>query len=294
MISLSALLPLALLFPNLAQASILEDHDYQVMRSGTTDYVLFRDEYGQNQLLDMFTIYPLMGVSIIHYADNGKEPEHSEKLGLAEIYNALAEERSINLDEIDWVVCEADKDPEAAQLIRQIRQGRGLVLTEDVSIFPADEEWNKILDTKYFKQAAMVNYKMLSKIIIKSHPHEYLRMNFPMDAFYFYFPKWDAFSEPESTNNEEAIDEESELELGDESGNESENEWADEWAHRLQEEWKQERAGDQEIEGREGAAKRAVLAGNDRELASLAAVYAEVDNLISPNRRNDVASSSNS
>ncbi|KAL2884946.1 hypothetical protein HOO65_090241 [Ceratocystis lukuohia] len=289
MISLSALLPLALIFPSFAQANILEDHGYQVITSGSMDYVLFRDQYGQNQLLDMVTFQPLMGVSIIHYADNDKEPEKSDKLGLTEIYNALADERSIDLDEIDWVICEVDKDPEATQFIRQIREGRGLGYTEEVSVLPGDEEWNKIMDTKYFVHAAWVNRKMLSKVIIKSHPREYLRMRFNMDVYYFYFSKWVTPTEPESASNEEAIGEESELELGDESGNESESEWADEWSHRIQEEWKQEQVGERENEGIVEPEKRAVFAKNGQPPA----IYAEIDDLISPNRRNDGASSSN-
>ncbi|PHH50189.1 hypothetical protein CFIMG_007510RA00001 [Ceratocystis fimbriata CBS 114723] len=106
-----------------------------------------------------------------------------------------------------------------------------------------------------------------------------------MDVYYFYFSKWVTPTEPESASNEEAIDEESELE----SGNESESEWADEWSHRIEEEWKQERVGEQENGGIAQAEKRAVFAKNDQPPV----IYAEIDDLISPNRRNDGASSSN-
>ncbi|KAL2884934.1 hypothetical protein HOO65_090229 [Ceratocystis lukuohia] len=184
----SVTLPLALSLVSLGQATTLEDNGYLKVSAGSVDGVLFRDPHGRYQLADTISFHPWMKMATIYVADNEMEPEHQNKLGLTEIYTALAEEHKRKPEDVDWIVTEVMGDPEMEDFILGIRKGRGVGPKDEVIITPGQDEWRKIQDTKHYMYAALVNRKAIDKIIITTHQRMVSGVTFDINSFHFYFP----------------------------------------------------------------------------------------------------------
>ncbi|KAL1901237.1 hypothetical protein Cpir12675_000603 [Ceratocystis pirilliformis] len=183
-------LPLALSLVSLSQATILENKGYRKVSAGGVDGVLFRDPYGSYQLADAISFHPWMKMATIYIANNDMEPEHQNKLSLTEIYTALAEEHKRKPEDVDWIVTEVVGDPEMEDFILGIRKGRNVGPKDEVIITPSQHEWKKILDTKHYMYAALVNRKAIDKIIITTHQRTQPGVTFDVSSFHFYFPSW--------------------------------------------------------------------------------------------------------
>ncbi|KAL2884928.1 hypothetical protein HOO65_090223 [Ceratocystis lukuohia] len=181
-------LPFVLSFLSLAQATILEDHGYRKVSAGDIDGVLFLNPNGDYELIDVISFHPFMKMAKIFIAYNGKEPGHQNKLGLGDIYTALAEERKRKPEDIDWIVSEVEDDSEMEDFILDIRNGRNVGPTDEVMIIPGEKEWDSILKTKHYKYASLVNRKELEKIIVRTHYRTIYKTTYEVNSFHFYFP----------------------------------------------------------------------------------------------------------
>ncbi|KKF92706.1 hypothetical protein CFO_g4940 [Ceratocystis platani] len=127
-----------------------------------------------------------MGAATIYLANNDMEPESESKLGLKDIYNALAEKRHCQPDDVKWLAFNVMNDEETDKLIRLIRRGRNLG-SQQVRILPSDSEWDMIIKTKYYTQATLVNRRPLDRIVIKTHYRLYEDHIMPIDRIQFSF-----------------------------------------------------------------------------------------------------------
>ncbi|KAL2884944.1 hypothetical protein HOO65_090239 [Ceratocystis lukuohia] len=184
----SASLPMALSLLGLAQAGLLEDHGYRRMSSGDIEAVFFADGSGNSQLMDIISFHPWMKMATLYVADDEIEPEHPNKLSLSEIYNALAEEHNRLPSAIDWIVTEVAGDEKIGTMIAEIREGRKLGPNDEVVIIPGDMEWNAILDTDYYMNAALVNRKAIDKVIIRTTSRTMFDKTFDISSMHFHFP----------------------------------------------------------------------------------------------------------
>ncbi|KAL2884941.1 hypothetical protein HOO65_090236 [Ceratocystis lukuohia] len=182
-----ASLPLFLSLLHLAQAATLEDHGYHKISSGDIDAVLSRDKQGNHLVVDSIRFHPLMKMATIYIASNEMEFEHEKKLGLSEIYTALAKEHNREPEEIDWVVTEVTEDQEIEQALREIRKSRNVGPRDDVTIVPRDYEWDEIMDTKYYMHAELVNQRKIDKIILRKHRRIIYNLALDFDSFHFHF-----------------------------------------------------------------------------------------------------------
>ncbi|KAL1901239.1 hypothetical protein Cpir12675_000605 [Ceratocystis pirilliformis] len=193
-----ASLPLAISPLNLALPSHLEYHGYQVIRSGYIDAVLPRGVDSGYQYLDMFGFYPWMNSVVIYSAEDYKEPERDDKLSMADIYSALAEDRNIKLEGIEWVISEIGDDLSANMLIDSFRRDRDLGYLDEFTIYPGDKEWEAIRDNQHFQRATLIKGRAAAKVLVRNIEQKMLGELYQFVHLHFHFPMLE-FKEPEDT-----------------------------------------------------------------------------------------------
>ncbi|KAL1901242.1 hypothetical protein Cpir12675_000608 [Ceratocystis pirilliformis] len=151
--------------------------------------MLYKEGEGY-ELITIIGFHPWKKIATIHLANNDKEPQHDKKLSLGEIYSALADKHGYMRDDIEWVVFDINNNPKTDEIVARIRKDRGLGPKDEAVILPTDEEWDTILDTKYYAQAQQVNSRPLDRILLKHHFHTTIGESlFPTERIHFSFPK---------------------------------------------------------------------------------------------------------
>ncbi|KAL2884945.1 hypothetical protein HOO65_090240 [Ceratocystis lukuohia] len=164
---LSACLPLALSLLGLAQATEMPP-GYDRWSLGNIDGVTLLDEDKKYHLVEVIRFHPWMKAATIYFVDEDIQPTRGSRLGLAEIYNDLAKERERDPNDIDWIITEVTEDWETDDLIRDIRESRGVGPTDEVVVVPGDPDWDGIFSTKYHKYASLVNHKEIDRVLIRT------------------------------------------------------------------------------------------------------------------------------
>ncbi|KAL1901243.1 hypothetical protein Cpir12675_000609 [Ceratocystis pirilliformis] len=199
-------LPIALALISPALAGILEENGYEIESFEGVDSVAYIDKQGDYLLVGVIGFYPEMGAATIYYVNNDIQPESESKLGLEGIYNVLAEKHNCKPDDVKWLAFNVMDDEETDNLISSIRASRKPG-TKEFRILPNDHEWDMILKTKYYKQAALVNRRPLDRIVVKTHYRLHEGYIIPIDRIQFSF---------QNLEDAEANDEDSQPFNGDE------------------------------------------------------------------------------
>ncbi|KAL1901238.1 hypothetical protein Cpir12675_000604 [Ceratocystis pirilliformis] len=198
---LSASLCLVLPLLTFARATTLENNGYHKVSNRQIDSILYRDGDRDYQLINTIGFHPWMKMATIYVANNDIEPEHENKLSLPDIYADLAKRHKLKPEDVDWIVTEIAGDAEIEATILEIREGRNVGLHDEVTVAPNDKEWNTILGTKYYRNAASVNHKAVERVIIRMHTRTLLGDTFDVDSLMFHFPT------QENTNSQEEASE---------------------------------------------------------------------------------------
>ncbi|KKF92398.1 hypothetical protein CFO_g5249 [Ceratocystis platani] len=184
---LSACLPLALSLLGLAQATEMPP-GYDRWSLGNIDSVTLLDEDKKYHLVEVIRFHPWMKAATIYFVDEDIQPTRGSRLGLAESYNDLAKERERDPNDIDWIITEVTEDWETDDLIRDIRESRGVGPTDEVVVVPGDPDWDGIFSTKYHKYASLVNHKEIDRVLIRTVQRVTSGGYRNSECFYFYFP----------------------------------------------------------------------------------------------------------
>ncbi|KAL2884940.1 hypothetical protein HOO65_090235 [Ceratocystis lukuohia] len=273
----SASLPLALSLLNLAQGALLEDHGYKKISLEYMDAVLPTNVGAGYRFLDIFAFYPWMDSAVMYTINDHKEPERKGKLSTAEIYNALAKERNINPEKVEWVIFEIDDDKDMVSQIERIRIGRYVDDTDEVVIYPGDMEWDTMRNSQYFKHATQVNQRAVEKIIVRTIKRKVLGQDYQVDCFHFYFPT------PETKKLEGTAS----VSVNDRP-KDGGSEWENAWKKELKKMWKVDWESD---EAEEKALTDFLSQQEQQEMESFLALHHEV-RVLFPELAGDVDSSS--
>ncbi|KKF93995.1 hypothetical protein CFO_g3653 [Ceratocystis platani] len=188
---LSASLSLVLPLLTFARATIFEDNGYKKVSDRQMDSILFRDGDKDYQM-----------------------PERQNKLSFPDIYYALAKRHKRKPEDIDWIITEVAGDIETEGMILGIREGRKVGLHDEVTVAPNDKEWNDILGTKYYRNAASVSRKEVERVIIRTHKRTLFGDDFDVDSLIFHFPTQENTNSQEETTPESADDTENSNAMG--------------------------------------------------------------------------------
>ncbi|KKF93553.1 hypothetical protein CFO_g4097 [Ceratocystis platani] len=143
------------------------------------------------KLMNAIGFKPDRGVSTVYIARNDGEPESEHKLGLAEIYNVLAEEEKFKIDDMTWLIFDVDKDPETNRIIAEIRKERKLGPREEARLLPGDKEWDIILDTRYYKMMLQITSKPIKNILLRNTDRPDQEGLYSTDRIHFSFTSSD-------------------------------------------------------------------------------------------------------
>ncbi|KKF93992.1 hypothetical protein CFO_g3650 [Ceratocystis platani] len=252
---------------SLVQAGVLESNGYRRIVTGDVDSVIYNDDNGVYQLADAIAFHPWMKMATLYMVDNDFQSEGQNKLGLADIYTALAQKHNRKVEDIDWIVTEVVEDAEMDGLIRGLRKGRGVGPTDEISIVAGDEEWNTMLDTKYYMYAALVNPKAIDKIIITTVKRSLYGYTHDMQCIHFYFPSW-----------EYRLPEDKKPPLPDATEKDDKMKWEAIWKKAWKKKWEVEWEHEPRIEWNSETEESAVLkvlfgVEKNQEFTSLAEMY---------------------
>ncbi|KAL1901240.1 hypothetical protein Cpir12675_000606 [Ceratocystis pirilliformis] len=272
---LSAYLPLALSLLGLAQASMTPP-GYDRFSLGNIDSVLLSDEDKNCHLIEVIMFHPWMKAATIYFVDEDIQPKRGSRLGLTESYNVLAKARERDPKDIDWIITEVTEDWETEDLIRDIRESRGIGPTDEVVVVPGDLDWDAIFGTKYRRYASLVNHKEIDRVLIRTVQRVTSGATLNSECFYFYFPTRETGSQEDQTTPAPAKDKQ------DEGPMSWEEVWKKEWTDTQEGEetkaWVEEWISTEENE----AALEGLLAEEEvREALSLSLMYHEIAKLTS-------------
>ncbi|KAL2884886.1 hypothetical protein HOO65_090181 [Ceratocystis lukuohia] len=202
-------LPVALPFFGLIQGSIIEDHGYKLTVEGHKYEIYSPYYYGGDECLDGVKFYPKEKFASISFADSDQEPEHTNRLGLAEIFNTLCQEEDIDPDDMNGLSFEVNLDQESDDDIAVIREDRKLSPIEEVKILPSDKEWNWVVQTSYYQKLKQLIKKPVQKALIRGfYETNIWDENFPANTIYFLFtPPVDDVSSAEAASLFDDIEE---------------------------------------------------------------------------------------
>ncbi|PHH50551.1 hypothetical protein CFIMG_007382RA00001 [Ceratocystis fimbriata CBS 114723] len=177
-------LALSLLSP--AQAGIIEDRNYRIATTGNMHAIFSSKQRGPLEFVDLIGFYPEMKAVNIYSALSQEEPDNDDKLSLGEAYVDLAERNNIKADDMAWISFDLKHCLETDEAVGNIRRHRGLDVDEEVRIFPDDEEWNSILDSKEYLMLLQMTTKPVQEIRLRRHVYaNSIRQSLDAERIYF-------------------------------------------------------------------------------------------------------------
>ncbi|KAL2884890.1 hypothetical protein HOO65_090185 [Ceratocystis lukuohia] len=179
---------LALSLLSLSLASGIEDHGYNLKIKDHL-YSVFSPHYGNGAAcLDAIHFNDYSKVASIFVAKNDQEPEHDNKLSLAEVYTALCEKEGMTANDMHWLTFSVDHGSNTNRIIGLIRQGRKWKNIQEVELLPGDRDWDSIVGTDHYKMMRQLINKPVKKIILKKfYQHDYLGSRSYTEGIHFSF-----------------------------------------------------------------------------------------------------------